>query len=235
MSDHTAPHPALDEANQRLIRTVDAIPDDELAGPSLLPGWSRAHVVAHLALNAEAFARVLSGVLNGERVAMYSSNESRDGDIDHLANESASVLRERLLASTTALDDAASGLSVEQRSQEVERTPGGISLPPGDVLDKRWREVEVHHADLGLDYGPQDWPPGFTLSLLEGLRGRGHWDVDFIGHATDLDGDWRFGAPGAGSPVVSGPTASLAWWLTGRGDGADLTSSTGQLPTIGAW
>ena len=50
----------LPEATQRLVRTVDGLDDDALAAPSGLPDWTRAHVVAHLALNAEGLASVLT-------------------------------------------------------------------------------------------------------------------------------------------------------------------------------
>ncbi|MFL6095487.1 MAG: maleylpyruvate isomerase N-terminal domain-containing protein, partial [Blastococcus sp.] len=32
-----------------MARTLARVTDDELAAPSALPGWTRAHVVAHLA------------------------------------------------------------------------------------------------------------------------------------------------------------------------------------------
>ena len=55
----------LPEATQRLVRTVDGLDDEALGAPSGLPDWTRGHVVAHLALNAEALAGVLEGVIEG--------------------------------------------------------------------------------------------------------------------------------------------------------------------------
>src|SRR6185312_14462807 len=75
----------LDESAAALNRTVDALGADALAAPSLLPGWTRAHVVAHVALNGDALAGVLDAVLREEPVAMYESDEKRDSDIDELA------------------------------------------------------------------------------------------------------------------------------------------------------
>src|ERR671910_2993240 len=68
-----------------LNRTVDTLSADDLGAPSLLPGWSRAHVVAHLALNGYALAAVVDGVARGETVAMYESDAQRDAEIDELA------------------------------------------------------------------------------------------------------------------------------------------------------
>ena len=56
----------IPEATQRLVRTVDSLDDEELATPSGLPDWTRAHVVAHLALNAEGLAGVLRSRIEGE-------------------------------------------------------------------------------------------------------------------------------------------------------------------------
>ena len=30
----------------------------------------------------------------------------------------------------------------------------------------RWREIEVHHADLGLGYTPADWPDDLVAAWL---------------------------------------------------------------------
>ncbi|MFC6341752.1 maleylpyruvate isomerase N-terminal domain-containing protein, partial [Nocardioides hankookensis] len=70
----------LPEATRQLIRTADALDDEEYAAPSGLPGWSRGHVLAHLALNAEGLAGALRGILEGTRTTMYASPEARDGD-----------------------------------------------------------------------------------------------------------------------------------------------------------
>src|SRR5690349_6262463 len=97
---------SLQDASRRLVRTVDGLSDDDLAGPSLLPGWSRAHVVAHLALNAEALDGVVRGLLADGLVPMYSSPEARDEDIAELAGAPSSELRARLLAGVAELGEA---------------------------------------------------------------------------------------------------------------------------------
>ena len=40
-------------------RKVNELTDDELDGPSLLPGWSRRHVIAHVGYNARALTRLV--------------------------------------------------------------------------------------------------------------------------------------------------------------------------------
>src|SRR4051794_11014829 len=53
----------LPDAAQRVTRTVDGLRADDWSAASLLPGWTRAYVVAHLARNAEGMARALRGVV----------------------------------------------------------------------------------------------------------------------------------------------------------------------------
>src|SRR4029079_17152559 len=70
----------LDEQTDLLLRTARAIED--LEAPSLCEGWTRGHVVSHLARNADGLARAAAGVLDGSRASMYDSQEARDADID---------------------------------------------------------------------------------------------------------------------------------------------------------
>ena len=91
----------LDSGTRRLVRSVDGMSDEQWQEPSLLPGWSRAHVVAHLTLNAEGLAAALEGVHESRQVPMYRSSEARDADIAELARASTSELRDRFLGSTT--------------------------------------------------------------------------------------------------------------------------------------
>jgi uncharacterized protein (TIGR03083 family) len=39
----------IDHATQRLLDDARTIPEADLRAPSLLPGWTRAHVLAHVA------------------------------------------------------------------------------------------------------------------------------------------------------------------------------------------
>ncbi len=221
------------QAGLRLVRTVDALRDDDWAAPSLLPGWTRAHVVAHLLLNAEGLAAALRGLVAGEAVPMYPSQERRDGDIEDLvAAGDPAELRHRLLASTTDLADAIAAVPHDSWAASVERVPGGRTFPAGAVPGMRLREVEIHHADLGPGYSPADWLDGVAVRVLDAMTARDPAGRPFRVHPTDVDRTWTFGA---GGPTVSGTAADLAWWLTGRGDGTGLTSDDGELPGIGAW
>ena len=233
MSEPTPPTIAADllpEATRRLIRTVDALADDDYAAPSGCAGWTRGHVIAHLALNAEGLAGALRGIVEGDPMPMYASQERRDGDIDQLAGASPSVLRARLLGASTDLAEAYGAVPTDRMTTTIDRIPGGWTFPAEAVSVMRLQEVEIHHADLATGYTRADWPSGFAALLLDNdLRKR--TEPALTAHATDLDRTWTVGA---GGPTVSGAAADLGWWFTGRGDGTGLTSDSGTLPQIGA-
>ena len=223
----------LAAADQRLVRTVDALDTDGLGAPSLLPGWSRAHVVAHLALNGEGLAGVLDAAARGGQRPMYASPEARDADIEELANAEVSALRERFLAATHLFESVAAQVPDDRWHDRFERTPGGPTFSVATVPLMRLREVEIHHADLGAGYTASDWPEEFDVALVESMTRR-PYPRPFRVLARDLARTWDFGE---GDPVanVTGDAAALAWWLTGRGDGADLTVDQDRLPEVPAW
>jgi maleylpyruvate isomerase len=239
MSDDLDPQGAyelLGEATKGLVRTVDGLEDDELRAPSGLPGWSRAHVVAHLALNSEALAGVLHGRIAGEPTPMYRSDEARDSDIEELAAAEPTDLRERLLAGTTLLADGIERLPDEFWTETFERTPGGRSIRYAAIPGMRLREVEIHHVDLAAGFSPAGWSDVFAAHLITSMVKRPASDASFRVLATDLAETWVIGDdPGESGTVVSGPAGDLAWWLTGRPPADSLTSSTGDLPPVKAW
>ncbi|MEI2713037.1 MAG: maleylpyruvate isomerase family mycothiol-dependent enzyme [Nocardioides sp.] len=217
----------LIEATQGLIRSVDGLSEDDLAAPSALPGWSRAHVVAHLALNAEGLSGVLEGLLEHEDVPMYASPESRDADIEALAVAVPPEMRERFLGSTTRFVDAVVDVAKGGWVGTFWRTPGGEQLPRVNIPAMRLREVEVHHADLLCGYGAASWPPSFASGLFEEVvadRASGPGAV-----LRTPTGDVTLAG---GGPEVTGSVPDLTWWLLGRGSGEGLT---GDLPTLGPW
>ncbi len=221
----------LDSGTRRLVRSIDTMTEGQWAQPSLLPGWTRAHVVAHLTLNAEGLSAALEGVHEGQPVPMYASDEARDRDIAALSSAPPSVLRSRFLGSTTVIGEWVEELADNLAELMIDRTPGGRKFPARLVGTMRVREVEIHHADLALDYTAADWPPDF-VDLLMGSRAGVHDGPPFVAHATDLDRTWQFGT---GGPTVSGVGSALAWWITGRGTGDGLNSDDGRVPRMEPW
>ncbi|KRE92573.1 hypothetical protein ASG76_16535 [Nocardioides sp. Soil774] len=220
-------------ADRALVRTVDALAGPEWGEPSLLPGWTRAHVVAHLALNAEGLAGVLHGAHVHQPQPMYASPEARDADIAELAADDPADLRERFLGATAHFERALAAMHEDDWDGRFERTPGGPDFALVSVPLMRVREVEIHHADLGAGYAAGDWPEAFRVLLLDSMTKR-PYPQPFSARPTDLDRTWHYG-DGEGGPTVSGTSADLGWWLTGRGTGAGLTSDTTDLPEVESW
>jgi maleylpyruvate isomerase len=223
----------LSTANQLLVRTVDALADSVYSTPSLLPDWTVGHVIAHLALNGEALAGALRGVAAGTGTPMYASQDARDADIAELGLASPSELRSRLLASTELYDREVADLPDDKWEVVVERTPGKPAFSARSTVLMRLREVEIHHADLGVGYTAAAWSPAFSTVVLDTMRKR-DWPTPFRVLARDLARTWEYGE-GDPATTVTGESHDLAWWLTGRGDGATLTSDNDELPEAPAW
>jgi maleylpyruvate isomerase len=229
--------PDLDEtarATQRYLDALTVLSESELREPSTLPGWDRAHVVAHLSRNADALAGVLRDVVAGEPPLMYRSQEVRDTDIESTAAHGADDLLADTRRACAGWLEAASAVEAAHLGVPVQRTPGGQVFPVSEVGRMRRTEVEIHHADLTIGYGAADWPADFTDALVRRrvheLRDGPPMLLRAVGADTEV---WRVGA--GDGPEVTGTPAALAWWLVGRGDGDGLTCSAGELPTLARW
>ena len=227
--------PHLDEvvlATARFLDTVGRLGDDDVRAPSVLPGWSRAHVITHVSRNADALSGVLHAAQAGEVGAMYRTQEERDADVEAGAARPAKELLEDAVAACGRWHQAANQLHAPNLENPMSRLPGGPTQPVRRVGMMRRTEVEVHHADLGAGYTAADWPQDFVAALMK----RRHRELVDAGVAlqwrtTDTDEGWRTGD----GPEVTGTAAALVWWLLGRGTGEELTSSDGRLPEIGRW
>lgn len=230
MTDLETQRVLLTEATDRLLATVAGLSDEEYAGPSALPGWSRAHVVAHLALNGEALAAALDGVRRGQPVPMYRSAEARDLDIADLTTAPPLELGERLASACRAYAAAWDALPETLRATRIERVPGGpTSFSAAATLGMRLRETEIHHVDLAVAYDRSQWPAAFAEHLVGAMVKR--VGGSFRIAATDTGAEWTCG--NGDGPLVTGTAGDLGWWLTGRG--GDRLTTDGELPGIEAW
>ena len=234
----TAPLPQLGEmasATARYLQALTVLDDAALRAPSLLPGWSRGHVVTHLENHAVASVNALTMAARGEPAWLYATQEERDAGIEAGAGRSAGTMRAEAERVTAALEAALSLVDPGALDTPVSRLPGGPAFfTLGGLAGVRRTEVEVHHADLGSSYSPADWPRDFAAALV-GRRQQelGADGPSMVLRATDADDVWKLGS-GQG-PDLSGTTGALAWWLVGRGSGDGVTSSTGELPRLGRW
>lgn len=153
---------ACRRSHERLWQTVAGLDDDAVRRPSLLPDWTVGHVLAHLAGNADALARLLAAAADGRETDMYPGGpEARARAIDDGAARPAAAILDELSRAASGLEAAMAAAPAAAWAGRGRGTHGG-TVPCRFVPGLRRREVEVHHADLGLGYGPADWPADFV-------------------------------------------------------------------------
>jgi maleylpyruvate isomerase len=222
-------------ATQRYLATVNRLTAADLRGPSHLPGWSRAHVVAHVSRNAEAIQRLLHWARTGEPTPMYVSDEVRDRDIEQSARLSPEELAADAAETAALLEAAARGLPADRLEETVSSTLGSPAFPVRRAGAMRRIEVEVHHADLDAGYAAHDWPADLHDLLLKRRRRELTERAGLVLALTDRGEEVPLGRVSSDPAVVAGLTADVVWWLLGRGSGEGLRCSTGQLPELGKW
>lgn len=222
----------VDQATALLLRTVDDFDDAAIASPSLLPGWSKGHVLTHLARQADAMTNLLTWARTGVETPAYPSPEHRAQDIEAGAGRPVAEHSADLRAAHDRMADAAAAMPAEAWVFVIPgRNQSAAALPCA-----RLREVEVHHVDLGAGYAPGDWGDAFALRLLREIVAGYPADAGpLVLRPFGIAHPLTIGDP-AHAPVVGGPTRSIAAWLAGRGDGTDLTVvPDGELPTPPVW
>lgn len=153
----------LAAAEQGLLETVADLDDAAARAPSGLPGWSRGHLAAHLARNAETLVDVLDGVRQGEIRTMYGGSvEARNAAIEAGSGRPAAELRADVAATGSDLHERVAGLTDAQWSGRIRHLRGGQLLTVEQVVAMRWQEVEIHRVDLDLGYRPEGWPAAFV-------------------------------------------------------------------------
>jgi maleylpyruvate isomerase len=160
----------IDDATQRLLGTARVIAEPDLRQPSLLPGWTRAHVLAHLARGADAMRNLLIGARSGQGRPAYVSGQAREADLEYGARLKAKELMADLADSAMAFRVIARQLPDDAWQFPV-RILDSAQFPAAQLLTRRLVEVELHHGDLGTGYGPADWPAAFAaMELAEPMQ-----------------------------------------------------------------
>jgi maleylpyruvate isomerase len=232
--DDRADIEAVVAAHEALLHSVADLDDTAVREPSLLPGWSRGHVLSHVARNADGLANLARWAVTGIRTPMYESLEKRDADIQAGSLRSMAEMRADLASAQQRFLDAyaqtagADHLSTVRFGRD-DRTTTADQLPM-----IRRSEVEIHHVDLDLGYTPAHWPESFVERMLTRVcEDFGTRDVPGVTlHGVDDGGTWMIGD---GGHVVTGPAPALLAWLVGRANGTGLHAEAGVLPELGVW
>ncbi len=162
MSDElTATIDGCTNAHRRLEQTIASIDDRTVRRASRLPDWTVAHVLTHLARNAESHVRMLRAASEGRSVEQYEGGyQQRSEDIEAGSNRPAREIRDDVRSTAEELEATWAGLSPSDWSSHG--LAEGIEWPCRVLPFHRWREVELHHTDVGLGYTPGDWPDEYV-------------------------------------------------------------------------
>ena len=218
------------QGEQQLARTLTALADQDLDTPSLLPGWTRRTVVAHLARNADAVGNLLTWARTGEPTPMYDSAQEREEGIARTSRLPSSELLQDCRAAAERFVTAVDRLPLEAWQAEVV-TAQGRTVPAAEVPWMRCREVWIHSIDLRAGTGFEDLPEDLLTALLDDVHRTWQRKGQDPGTTvTSQDGrSW-----GSGPTRVTGTLPELAGWVTGR-EAPRTLHIDGDLPPLPAW
>jgi maleylpyruvate isomerase len=240
MSEPTAYLLALRASTADLLKGLGELhwSDADVAAPSLCDGWTRGHLLTHIARSADGISDTIAGALRGEVVQRYPGGvEARNAAIEDGAKRPYAALVADVRDSAERLD----------RVLGAVHDADGWGLPTADNVTaeqwvyRRWREVEVHRVDLAAGYTPDRWPPLFisdelpesAASLPDRVEGAVRVTITEAGSVVpDLIGkEWT---AGSGDPVqVRGPDWAVLAWLIGRPTAAGDALSA--APPLKGW
>jgi maleylpyruvate isomerase len=206
--------------------------DNEFDGGTLLPGWSRRHLVAHVGYNAAALCRLMDWAATGVETPMYESAEHRNREITEGATLDPAALRNLFDHTVARLDEKWLHVPDSAWSAQV-RTAQGRQVPAAETAWMRTREVWIHAVDLANGGRFDDFPAVVLDSLLADIVGM--WRQKNLGAGLVLAVD--DGAPIAvqedspATTTVAGTLAAVARWAAGRGAvGVDVEGDLREPP-----
>ncbi|MFE1407630.1 maleylpyruvate isomerase family mycothiol-dependent enzyme [Streptomyces sp. NPDC058770] len=203
----------VDAGTRLCASAIAGLPEEEYAAPSALPGWTRKHVVAHLAANAEAIGNLVHWARTGERTPMYASPQERAEGIEKGSRFSGVELTRWFTESAAALAAGMAALSDEAWRTEVV-TAQGRTVPASETPYMRAREVLVHAVDLATGLSFAGLPDDFLRELEADIRARRGPDA---------------------VPGLVGDRADVVAFLAGRPTTGVTTVDKSPLPVLPPW
>lgn len=223
----------IDEATDRIITACRALREQTVRAPSLLPGWSRAALMAHIGHNAAALMNLLRWAQTGVPTPMYESRGQRERDIASASEWTHERLVDFVTTTAEKLRQCFANMT-DSDWQAIVVTARGREVPANEIVWMRLREVAVHSIDLDLGLRFESLPS----DVLDALIADATASLGTRPGAPSLmlrsaSGSWEVRGNGAPT-IVRGERADLAAWLTGRASGERLKAQT-DVPSLGPW
>lgn len=220
--------PLADSAG-RFLATALALTDDDLRESSALPGWTRAHVLTHVAQSADSRTGLLRAARAGRVGEQYPSEQARADAIEAGAPRAAAVIQADVYR---AVQECLS--AIREHPRQLWDAPAMWlrqgRRPVRDVVPSLRLELEYHHVDLAAGFQPADWPDDFVASQLPQVSAI--MDSRADGPSMTLVGPATLRV-GTTPPVdVTGPPAAMLAWLSGRSGGSGLNTGGAALPVV---
>jgi maleylpyruvate isomerase len=226
---------AVATSTERFADSVRSLSEAQAQGPTLIPPWTRGHVVTHVARAADSYRRLLTGAIDGVEAPQYPSMAFRAEQIENGARRSVSDLVADVVDSSALFDRMMRTLPEHAWEARVRMRPGELR-PPAALPLIRLRELEVHHVDLDVGYGFGDIAPDVAQWIIDDILmelGRRAEPPPVRIEATDTGLRRELGR---GASLISGAQVDLLAWLSGRSPGTGLkTESTGAPPDAPYW
>ncbi len=218
----------LADQTERLLRTARNL--TSVSAPSLCEGWTRGHVLTHLARNADGIARAARGAVDGSGTSMYDSVSSRDEDIEAGAFRPLSEQVDDVSTSAGPVAEALAALVSASPNVKVPRTPGGPTFHASHLPGMRLREVVYHHVDLDAGFGFGDLDSDVVSMLLADQVTRlQHVEEPPSMRLRTDEGDVF--AVGDGAAYVTGSRAGVLLWLARQDPSGVHADALPTLPT----
>ena len=213
-------------AESLVARFIENLSNDDVAADSLLPNWSRGHVITHLANNARGLSNLIDWALTGVQKDMYVSVEQRGIDIEEGAKRPGNEIVADFLEQANIFANNLDRLIVGPLLSDEVVLGNGMHVHPHEITTLRERELLVHLVDLGLDYKANDWSFDFSIKTLKSVSaGKRKERVNF---RLLIAGDHTWTMDQNGMTDIFGTPQSLAAWLMGREPDDKLVTSDGS-------